>query len=273
MSEEIEVTTEEQEQPSQGTAEETAEEQPTVGTEAPTTGASEEEEPQTIPMKAYMEEKRKRQELELRERKREEEAAYQQRRQQDEEAQRIADRRPPTLEDVDFDEDKFRQAQIQYEVERQRAADQRAAEQYQQAQQRQNAQLQRQAAIDAVDATGKETFDDWDAVIVPAVQAGSLTEPMIDAFTTLDNGPQVAHALAKNPQEAQRIAQLPPMQQLVEVGKVSARLANPKPKTTGAPPPPKPVSARDSEASSDWMNDPNISTEEWVRRREKQLGG
>jgi hypothetical protein len=59
---------------------------------------------------------------------------------------------------------------------------------------------------------------------------------MAEAITESSVGPQVAYELGKNPAEAARIASLPPMRQIAEIGQLEARLGTGQGgRTTAAP--------------------------------------
>lgn len=66
------------------------------------------------------------------------------------------------------------------------------------------------------------------------------TEAMADAIRTSQDGGELAYHLAKNPDEARRIAALNPISQIREIGRLEASLATkPQPnRASGAPPPP-----------------------------------
>lgn len=64
------------------------------------------------------------------------------------------------------------------------------------------------------------------------------SQPMADAIRTSDVGPAVAYHLAKNPDEARRIAALNPLAAIREIGRLEARLDT----TSQANPPGKPAS-------------------------------
>ena len=56
----------------------------------------------------------------------------------------------------------------------------------------------------------------------------TVSVPMAHAILALENGPDVAYHLGKNPEESARIAAITnPMMQVLEVGKIAARLAAP----------------------------------------------
>lgn len=73
----------------------------------------------------------------------------------------------------------------------------------------------------------------------------ACSAPMADAIRTSETGAAVAYHLAKNPDEARRIAALIPLAAVREIGRLEARLdksAGPPPKTASdAPPPPTPL--------------------------------
>jgi len=71
----------------------------------------------------------------------------------------------------------------------------------------------------------------------------TITPFMKEALVDEPRGPEVAYYLGKNPDEAKRISKLPPMIQVMEIGKLGERLAvKVSPKiTTEAPKPLKPV--------------------------------
>lgn len=104
-----------------------------------------------------------------------------------------------------------------------------------------------QTHSDRVKAFSKEVKDyeeviaEIDDIVFPAAA--------LDAITSSELGPQIAYELAKNREEAERIAKLPPGQVYREIGKLEAKLearasasVKPEPKkTTQAPPPPTPI--------------------------------
>lgn len=73
--------------------------------------------------------------------------------------------------------------------------------------------------------------------------AFTQTDAMAEAILSSDKGAELAYELAINPTEALRISQLPERLQMLEMGKIEAKLGMPKIKTvSSAPPPVKPVS-------------------------------
>jgi hypothetical protein len=103
-----------------------------------------------------------------------------------------------------------------------------------------------------------------------------ISQSMLDAIQSLPNGPDVAYHLGQNPQEASRIAQLPPRVHGVEMGRLAAKLelAPPAPKTSSAPEPIRPVGGKGGSAPVLDSTDPRsdkLSTEEWMRLEDKRL--
>ncbi len=97
-----------------------------------------------------------------------------------------------------------------------------------------------------------------------------ITEVMAQTIQASEIGPDVAYFLGANPKEADRISKLQPILQAKEIGKLEAKLAdNPVvKKTTSAPTPIAPVTARSSGAPSYDTTDPRsvktMSTSEWI---------
>lgn len=70
-----------------------------------------------------------------------------------------------------------------------------------------------------------------------------MTDAMHHAIMESDIGPKLAYHLASNPEEAYKIAQMPPMRAIAALGRLEERLETQKPvvKPTSAPPPIKAV--------------------------------
>lgn len=100
---------------------------------------------------------------------------------------------------------------------------------------------------------GREEFEDFEEV------AGDPTLPVTEAMTAAllasDIGHQVQYHLGSNPDEAVRISQLNPVQQVREMALLEASLLAPKAKlrkkTTNAPEPIKPVGGKSAPKSID----------------------
>lgn len=85
-----------------------------------------------------------------------------------------------------------------------------------------------------------ETMPDFEEKVLVGAQRGewACSQDMADALRATDKGPELAYHLASNPAEAARLYRLSPALQLMELGKLEAKLAQPKTKTvTDAPTP------------------------------------
>jgi hypothetical protein len=96
-----------------------------------------------------------------------------------------------------------------------------------------------------------------------------ITPIMAQTIQASDAGPDVAYYLGSNPKEAERIARLPAILQAKEIGKIESKLASSPPvkKSTAAPQPISPVTARSTATSLD-TTDPRsakqMSPSEWI---------
>jgi len=116
------------------------------------------------------------------------------------------------------------------------------------------------------DARGK--YDDFEQVAYnPNLR---ITTVMAETIQTSDVGPDVAYYLGSNPKEADRISRLSPILQAKEIGKIEATLVSNPPvkKSSSAPTPISPVTARSSGTSTYDTTDPRsiktMTTSEWI---------
>lgn len=105
-----------------------------------------------------------------------------------------------------------------------------------------------------------------------------ITQVMAETIQASDIGPDVAYYLGANPKEADRISRLSPFLQAKEIGRLEAKLAAEPPvkKTTSAPAPIKPVTARASGSPAYDTTDPRstktMSASEWIEaERQRQI--
>jgi len=97
-----------------------------------------------------------------------------------------------------------------------------------------------------------------------------ITTVMAETIQTSDVGPDVAYYLGSNPKEADRISRMPPILQAKEIGKIEAKLVSSPPvkKSSSAPAPIAPVTARSSGAPAYDTTDPRsiktMTTSEWI---------
>ncbi len=122
----------------------------------------------------------------------------------------------------------------------------------------------------------RNKYDDFEQVAYnPSVR---ITDVMAETIRASDVGPDVAYYLGANPKEADRISRLSPFSQAKEIGKIEGRLTDNPPvkRTTSAPAPITPVTARSSNNPSFDTTDPrsikNMSTSEWIEaERARQM--
>ncbi len=139
---------------------------------------------------------------------------------------------------------------------------------------RQNAEMQKQQAELTASWQEKRTALSADpeyADFAEVAESPDLNIPMtmVPAILQADNGPKVLYHLGKNPQEATRIAGLDPLRQAIEIGKLSAILAQPvRAQPSRLPPPMTPVGGRNGATPRD-ANE--MSTEEYAAKRMPEL--
>lgn len=105
-----------------------------------------------------------------------------------------------------------------------------------------------------------------------------ITNEMAQTIQSSEVGPDMAYYLGSNPKEAERISRLSPLAQAKELGKIEAKLSENPPvkKTSSAPAPIAPVTARSSGSPSFDTTDPRstktMSTSEWIEaERQRQI--
>lgn len=155
-------------------------------------------------------------------------------------------------------------------------AEKRAAELVQQREVQQQ-QAQVLASHGEREEAARDRYDDYEDVVYnPRLP---ITPIMAQTIQASDAGPDVAYYLGSNPKEAERIARLPAIAQAKEIGKLEAKIASAPPvkKTTSAPTPISPVSARSASTTLD-TTDPRaakqMSASEWIaadRARQTRL--
>ena len=122
----------------------------------------------------------------------------------------------------------------------------------------------------------REKYDDFEQVAYnPSLR---ITNVMAETIQASDIGPEVAYYLGSNPKEADRISRLSPFLQAKEIGKIEAKLASDPPvkKTTSAPQPITPVSARTMSSPAYDTTDPRsikqMTTSQWIEaERQRQI--
>ena len=141
---------------------------------------------------------------------------------------------------------------------------------------RQKEQAQVVEAYSEREEKARDRYDDFEDVVYnPKLR---ITDVMAESIQSSDNGPDLAYWLGSNPKEAERIARLSPILQAKEIGKIEVRLADNPPvkKSTSAPTPISPVTARSSGSPSHDTTDPRsiktLTTSEWIEaERNRQI--
>jgi hypothetical protein len=113
-----------------------------------------------------------------------------------------------------------------------------------------------------------DKYDDFEQVAYNPTLP--ITGVMAQAVRASDIGPEIAYWLGSNVKEADRIARLDPVLQAKEIGRIEAKLALDPPvkRTSSAPAPIRPVTARTSGNPSYDTTDPRstkaMTTSEWI---------
>ena len=116
-------------------------------------------------------------------------------------------------------------------------------------------------------AKAAERYADFDDVL--EASDAPMTQAMHAAIMDADDPAAVAYHLAKNKQEAERIAGLDPRLQAREIWKLETGIPKAQAKPSKAPPPIDPVRGK-STVTDDDEPDPK-DTEKWVKWRNRQL--
>lgn len=118
-------------------------------------------------------------------------------------------------------------------------------------------------------------YDDFEQVVHnPNLH---VTNEMVEVIKASEIGPDLAYWLGSNPKEADRIARLSPLQQAREIGKIEAKIASDPPakKTTSAPAPINPITARNSTNPIYDTTDPRstktMSDSQWIDAERQRL--
>lgn len=138
---------------------------------------------------------------------------------------------------------------------------------------RKDAQYQEQIAAERESeflervSKAKEVYEDFDAVVGnPKLP---ITEQMAEVIKEHESGPDIAYYLGKHPEEAARISNDSPYMAAVKMGELVAKLSMQKPQVTKTPDPVEPIDGKNSPT----VNTSNMTTEEWMSWRRKQLYG
>lgn len=180
-----------------------------------------------------------------------------------------AELKRPTRAEFEFDEEKYeaaletyleakaeRAAERKLEALRQQATETKAVQTYES-----RAKIFAESVPDFAEVTGDRSLP--------------ISRPMAEVIRSSEVGPALYYHLAKNREVSAEIAQLPPHLAAYELGRIEARLSQPKPtppapkpKVSSAPPPPPTIEATDPVVEKD----PHKMTDaEFKRWRERQI--
>lgn len=120
---------------------------------------------------------------------------------------------------------------------------------------------------------GRGVHQDFDQVASALQQFGELPRTFVQAALATGKGADVMYALGKDPLEASRILTLGPMEQAVALAGLAHTIKAPVPAKiiTEAPRPVTPKVGGGKTSNTPSLEDPNISTADWISLREKQL--
>jgi len=114
----------------------------------------------------------------------------------------------------------------------------------------------------------RDKYDDFEQVAYnPKLP---ITNVMAETIQSSDIGPELAYYLGSNPKDAERIARMTPLGQAKEIGKIEAKLAAEPPvkRTTSAPAPISPVTARATGSPALDTTDPrsikSMTASQWI---------
>jgi len=122
----------------------------------------------------------------------------------------------------------------------------------------------------------RDKYDDFEQVAYnPKLP---ITNVMAETIQSSDIGPELAYYLGSNPKDAERISRMSPLAQAKEIGKIEAKLASDPPvkRTTSAPAPISPVTARSTGVGTYDTTDPRstktMTDSQWIEaERARQM--
>ena len=119
-----------------------------------------------------------------------------------------------------------------------------------------------------LEEAARDKYDDFEQVAYnPKLP---ITNVMAETIQSSDIGAELAYYLGSNPKDAERISRMTPLGQAKEIGKIEAKLASEPPvkRTTSAPAPISPVTARNSGSSTQDTTDPRstktMTASQWI---------
>lgn len=171
----------------------------------------------------------------------------------------------PTLDQFDNFED-YMSARVAFEAERVVETRLSKAQQAEAARQAQEAQSRVLTSWKDKQEAAADKYDDFEEVV--GASDAPVTPEMRQAIVESDAGADIAYYLAQHPEEAKRIAQLSPIRQIAEVGKLEIKISTPAPrKPTSTPPPVNPIGTK---AKAE-RNPDEMPVKDWLKWRNEQV--
>lgn len=175
-----------------------------------------------------------------------------------------ADTGAPKLEQFDYDPEKYAKALAEHETKK-------AEKGWADTRRNEEARKKNEVLVSAWEEKSEKASDKYDDF---ATVVGELKPVNVLTAAVMKVDADVAYHLAKTPKEAERIANLDPVDQILEIGRLEAKLlAKPeKPKMPSkAPEPIKPLSG--SGATVTDVPSEKDDMKDWMRKRQKQVHG
>lgn len=173
------------------------------------------------------------------------------------------ERPKPTLEQYDYDQDKYVDALTDWKIEQYQKQQQALSEQMRQQEQQEKAQRSFEERRAKAVSDGVAKYGDFEEKVL-SLPGHLMNQEVVMALLETDSPADVAYYLGNHLAEAERIASLPAWKKAVEIGKIEVRLAAKKvTPPSAAPPPIKPVGT----SSAANLDPEKLSTAEWIRLR------
>lgn len=162
------------------------------------------------------------------------------------------------------DYESYIRAVSQYEAKQAFATQRQQFDQQRQQDQRSQTEMQRATQVQKTLSSAAQKYDDFNEVVYsPDVP---FTEPMAAAISKLKDGGEVAYFLGSNLDEARRISELDPVDQVWEIKAIEAKLTA-APSTTKTPPPIVPTAGPASVKKATF----DLPWKEFVAQRKKEI--
>lgn len=184
-----------------------------------------------------------------------------------------AEEKLKTLADFEYDEARYQAYLVEVAARKATEEAKRALKE----EQEQETKRQKFASFRAREADFAKSVEDYrEAVESLSIE---ITREISEAIVESEDGPALLYHLAKNRDIAAKIAQLPPIAAVRELGRIEARLAFEREqakaaKVSKAPPPPPKVEGSSDALAGVKASDPEsdkLPMREWLKRRDKEI--